>query len=189
MPLNDAFTTFPTLETPTLVLRQTRLSDAEAMFPIFSDDETMRFYGMMPHKIVEEAEDLVRAQHAWYANRQGIRWAITRKADDTLIGSCGFHNFDASFLRAEIGYELYKALWGQGIMGEALQAIIAFAFTQMDLNRIEAIVDGDNQRSKALLQRLGFTYEGCMRQRFHFHDQFWDEHWFSLLQQDHQPTQ
>ncbi len=184
MSIDAIFTTFPSLETEYLLLRQIQLSDAEAVFVTFSDEAVMEFYGEIPHRSVEESRDLIRRQHVWYARREGIRWGITCKGEDTVIGSCGFFKFDEEFQRAEIGYELARAFWRQGIMSEALRAIITFAFTEMGLGRIEAVVDDTNEPSKALLRSLGFSHEGTLRKRFFFRGRLWDEHYFGLHKEE-----
>lgn len=184
MSIDSAFTHFPVLETPNLILRRPRAEDAEAIFRILGDEQVVQYHGVLAHQTVEDSAELIEMMHYWYANRQGIRWMITRKDDDTVIGSCGFHRFDEEFRRAETGYELRRDLWRQGITFEAVRAILDYGFADMELNRIEAIVDEDNERSKQFLRKLGFTYEGCMRKRFWFRGQFWDEHFFGLLRED-----
>ncbi len=184
MSIDSIFTNFPRLETEHLLLLQIQFSDAEAVFVTFSDVAVMEFYGEIPHRSVEESRDLIRRQHEWYAQREGIRWGITRKGEDTVIGSCGFFKFDEDFQRAELGYELARASWRQGIMREALRAIITFAFAEMGLSRLEAVVDDTNEPSKALLRALGFSHEGTLRQRFFFRGRFWDEHYFGLLKEE-----
>jgi ribosomal-protein-alanine N-acetyltransferase len=186
MTIDTIFTSFPRLETERLILRQIQLSDAEAVFATFSDEAVMEFYGEMPHRSLEDSRALIRRQHDWYARREGIRWGITRKGEDRVIGSCGFFKFEDEFQRAEIGYELARAYWRQGIVSEALRAIITFAFREMPLRRIEAVVDDTNEPSKALLRKLGFAHEGTLRQRFFFRGRFWDEHYFGLLKEEWQ---
>lgn len=186
MTIDTIFTNFPRLETPHFILRQIQFSDAEAVFATFSDEAVMEFYGEIPHRSVEDSRDLIRRQHHWYAQREGIRWGITRKGEDRVIGSCGFHNFDEAFSRAETGYELGQAYWRQGIMSEALSAILTFGFTEIGLRRIEAVVDDTNERSKSFLRKLGFAHEGTLRQRFFFQGRFWDEHYFGLLKEEWQ---
>ena len=181
MNLDPAFDSFPRLETPRLILRQIQLADAEALFATFSDEAVMEFYGDLPHRTVEDSHELVRRQHEWYARREGIRWGITRKGEDVVIGSCGLFKFDEEARRAETGYELGRAYWRQGIMSEALGALLTFAFASLWLHRIEAVVDDANERSKGLLRSLGFVHEGTLRQRFFFRGRFWDEHYFGLL--------
>jgi ribosomal-protein-alanine N-acetyltransferase len=187
MSIDTIFTSFPVLETERLILRQIQLSDAESVYVTFSDEAVMEFYGEMPHRSVEESRDLIRRQQQWYARREGIRWGITRKGEDVVIGSCGFFHFDEEFQRAETGYELARAHWRQGMMSEALRAIISFGFAEMGLGRIEAVVDDTNEPSKALLRKLGFAHEGTLRQRFFFRGRFWDEHYFGLLKEEWQP--
>jgi ribosomal-protein-alanine N-acetyltransferase len=80
-----------------------------------------------------------------------------------------------------MGYELARAYWRQGIMREALGAIITYAFTQTALHRIEAVVNDANAPSLALLLNLGFTLEGTLRQRFYFADRYWDDVYLGLL--------
>jgi [ribosomal protein S5]-alanine N-acetyltransferase len=89
MPAEDVFTQFPRLETPRLVLRQIEPRDAEALFATYSDEAVIEFYGELPHRSVDDSHALIEQQQAWYANRAGIRWGITHKGEDTVIGSCG----------------------------------------------------------------------------------------------------
>ena len=178
-----AFTTFPALTTERLRLRQIEPRDAEALYAIYSDAETMRYYGE-PYQSREELELALSLRREDYAARRAIRWGIALAGDDTLIGSCGFHHFDEGHFRAETGYILNRAYWGQGIMTEALAAIISYGFGEMELHRIEAIIDIANERSKGALLKLGFQYEGNLRQRYRVGDRFEDEHYFGLLRDE-----
>jgi ribosomal-protein-alanine N-acetyltransferase len=69
-------------------------------------------------------------------------------------------------------------------MTETMSAILAYGFTELGLHRVEAIIDIANERSKGLLLKLGFTYEGNLRQRYYFRDRFEDEHYFGLLKDE-----
>jgi ribosomal-protein-alanine N-acetyltransferase len=181
MAIDAAFTHFPRLTTDRLVLRAIQPGDAEALFPIFSDADAMQYYGHLPHQSLADTQALIAQTQVRYVQRAALRWGITRAGDDRMIGSCGFHRFDDGFHRAETGYELQRAAWGQGIMAEAMTAILSFGFTELGLHRVEAIIDDANARSKGLLLKLGFTYEGALRERFHFGDRFEDEYFFGLL--------
>lgn len=186
MTIAAAFTTFAELETPRLRLRQTRPRDAEALFAIFADEAVTRYYGMLPHRTIDDAVALLQGYGERYAARQAIRWAIARPDDDTLIGVCGFHSFDQESRRAELGYALGRAYWRQGFASEVVRALLAFGFGVLELHRVEAIVLGDNEASKVVLRKTGFTYEGCLRQHFWFHDRYWDDHYFSLLRPEYE---
>ena len=177
------FTHFPTLTTARLQLRRMEPRDTEALYAIYADEETMRYYGE-PYQSREELDLALTLRQEDYAARRAIRWGIALKDSDILIGSCGFHHFDEGHFRAETGYILNRAYWGQGIMAEALTAIISYGFDEMGLRRIEAIIDIANERSKGVLLKLGFQYEGNLRQRYRIGDRFEDEHYFGLLRDE-----
>ena len=182
--IDAAFTHFPSLTTNHLVLRHIQPSDAEDLFATFSDEETMQFTGHGPYQLEDETRRFIEQIQTRYARREAIRWGITLKGENRVIGSCGFHDFDAGFHRAETGYELNRAFWNQGLMTEAMSAILAYGFTDLNLHRIEASIDMTNEASKALLLKLGFTYEGNLRQRYAFRGRFGDQHFFGLLQDE-----
>lgn len=188
MSIEAAFAHFPTLETPRLRLRQIRPTDSAALFAIFSDAEAMRYIGRPPHTEIEQTEAWLARIAGYYDERDSIRWGITRNDDDTIIGSISFHRFGAEYHRVETGYDLLPAYWGQGIMSEAMRAVLSYGFGTLNLHRIEAIIDDANARSKALLLRLGFTYEGCLRERFLEGDQMVDEHYYRLLTHEWQQS-
>lgn len=86
--------------------------------------------------------------------------------------------------RAEIGYALARAHWGHGYMGEALQALPGFAFTDLDLHRLEADIDPRNAASAAALARLGFIQEGLLRERWIVAGEISDSALYGLLRRD-----
>ena len=184
MTIDAAFTNFPTLSTNRLLLRQIVLGDAEGLFAIRSDEESMKFFGHEPHESLDETKDVIRQMEERYIRSTALPWCITLHGEDRLIGSCTFFHFDEGFHRTETGYELNRAFWGKGFMTEAMSAILTFAFSELGLHRVEAVIDIANDRSKGLLLKLGFTYEGNLRQRFPFRGQFLDEHYFGLLKDE-----
>lgn len=181
MPIPDIFAQFPVLSSPRLVLRQIVPDDAEAIFATFSDAEAMQHYGETIHQAVADSQELIRQQQHWYAARAGIRWGITQRGADEVIGSCGFYKFDDEARHAETGYELRRAYWRQGIMREALSTILAFGFQTLGLHRVEAVVNAGNDASRGLLLALGLAHEGTLRERFWWDGRLWDEWYFGLL--------
>ncbi len=184
MGIDDAFTHFPTLTTNRLQLRQLRSTDTEALFALRSDEVGMEFMGQEPHQSLEKTRRLIQRLQTTYEQREGLFWCITLKGDDTVIGSCTLFSFNFDFHYAETGYELHRAYWRQGITSEAMSAVLTYGFTELGLHRIEADVAPDNIRSKNLLLKLGFTFEGNLRQRYFFRGQFEDEHYFGLLKDE-----
>jgi [ribosomal protein S5]-alanine N-acetyltransferase len=180
----SAFDRFPVMETARLRLRAVRPGDVTAVFTLFSDPTVTRYYGMDPYKTVDQAAQRVSAIRQNYLKRRGIRWAITRQGDDTLIGTVGLMNWKPKFFSAALGYELAPAYWGQGMMTEALTAVLSYSFTLMALNRLEAYVVPQNAPSIALLQKLGFVNEGLMREYGYWGQTFHDLYLFALLKRE-----
>ncbi len=144
----------------------------------------MDFYGDEAHQSLAETQILIQQLQDAYTRREALHWGITLKSTQTFIGSCTFFFVDPGLHYVEIGYELHQAYWRQGIMTEALSAILTYGFTRLGLHRIEASMDARNAPSRSLLLMLGFTHEGILRQRFFFRDTFLDAHYFGLLKAD-----
>jgi len=156
------FATFPTIETQRLLLREITHADAPAIYHIFNDHETMRYYET-PYTSLEQAHDQVQLHKRRFREKVGIRWGIAFKhAPARLIGNCGF-NPRLYGNHADIGYVLAREHWRSGIMYEAVNAILPFGFEALELQRIEAWVFPDNTASARLAEKLGFTYEGLLR--------------------------
>ncbi|MCM3783451.1 GNAT family N-acetyltransferase [Neobacillus mesonae] len=155
---------FPVIETDRLLLRAMDHSDAEALFDYFSKDEVTMYYDLESFTQLEQAEGLIQNWNNRYERQEAIRWGITLKSSDLVIGTCGYHNLKKKHLKAEIGYELHPSYWGEGIMNEAVSAILAFGFKQMGFNRIEALVHCENVNSKRFLEKSSFLQEGILRE-------------------------
>lgn len=155
---------FPVLQTQRYILRQITHADAPELFKGLSDQVVIQYYGVSYHSM-----EGIRLQLEWYEsllrNQTGIWWAICNKeADAKLIGTCGFNNWKQEHKCTDMGYWLLPQAWNKGIMTECLPAIIQYAFTHLDIHRIEAVVESENTRSSHLLKKLGFTYEGTQRE-------------------------
>jgi [ribosomal protein S5]-alanine N-acetyltransferase len=181
MPLDAAFSSFPLLSTNRFHLRQIQPSDAEAFFQIKSDAEVTSSYGREPHRSLLDTKAWLQLVQDTYAQREGLLWAITHKTRDLPIGSCTYWHLDPESHCAEIGYELNRTAWGQGIMSEVLPTVISYGFKELGLNRIEATPLAKNARSSKVLLKLGFTHEGTMRQRVLFRGVYEDLMYFGLL--------
>ncbi len=155
--LRDAvFERFPVLETERLRLRESRPDDAEATLAVLSSEEVCRYYDLSPLALPSEAAALIAGRAAAFDRWERIRWALARREDDALIGSCGLSRWDEEAGQAELGYELSPAWQGRGLMREALSAVLTFGFQRMQLQQVEANVVPGNEPSLRLLRRLGF---------------------------------
>jgi ribosomal-protein-alanine N-acetyltransferase len=177
-------THFPSLETERLFLRNLTVEDTDFVFSHFSDPAVTRYLmDQPPLTEYDGAQEIIRFYQEPEADNRN-RWGIVRKADNQLIGTCGYHNWRQRDRRAEVGYDLSPACWGQGYMAEALRVVIPNGFTRMGLNRIEALVYTGNARSLQLLKKLNFQMEGTLRDYYYLNDMFHDHFLFSLLRRD-----
>ncbi|NBF10806.1 GNAT family N-acetyltransferase [Pseudomonas sp. Fl4BN1] len=156
---------FPVIDTPRLILRELSQADVPVLFAIHRDAETMQWFGTEPLTEYAQAEQLLALFASWrtLAN-PGVRWGIESKAGQGLLGTCGLFKWNRQWRSCAIGFELARSAQGQGLMAEALQAIVRWGFEQMALNRIEAQVHPQNLASLRLLERAGFVREGLARE-------------------------
>ncbi|MCX5977802.1 MAG: GNAT family protein, partial [Coprothermobacterota bacterium] len=152
---------YPRLETVRLVLRALRMEDADFILKEWGDSVvTYYMRDEDPLKTREQAEEMLRPLQTPEKMPPFRWWGIEIKTEGCLIGACGYFRWDKRHHRAEIGYDLWPDYWGQGLMLEALKALINFGFEKMDLNRVEATTHTENQRSQRVLTKLGFQKEG-----------------------------
>ncbi|MEK8032879.1 GNAT family protein [Ideonella sp. DXS29W] len=179
---------FPTLQTPRLILREIVADDADALFSIHGDADRMKWFGTDPLPDRDTALRLVDTFAGWrqMAN-PGTRWGIEVKGRPGLGGSCGLFAWNRSWRKCALGYELARELEGQGYMSEALRRVIEWGWAEMALNRIEAQVHPDNAGSMAVLVRLGFVQEGRLRQVGYWGGRFHDMYQYGLLREDWAP--
>ncbi|MEX1020162.1 MAG: GNAT family protein [Litorilinea sp.] len=173
------FDAFPEIETERLILREIMPEDGPALFAVFGDPAVTRYYDLETCTAMQQVQELIDFFDDSFELERAIRWGIERQHDGALLGTCGF-----SWLRryrGEISYELAPAYWRQGYMSEALEAILEFGFTDLELNRIEALVMVENQASAGVLSDLGFREEGLLRQHDYFKGAFHDMRQFALL--------
>ncbi|MCB9418626.1 MAG: GNAT family N-acetyltransferase [Ardenticatenaceae bacterium] len=178
------FDSFPVLNTERLILRQIQMNDAAALYACFADEEVTRFYNLPTFSRIEQAQGIIEHMLNSYGERRTIRWAITRREDGLFLGTCGFTGWKWHFFSGQIGYELSRPFWRQGVMTEALTAVIRLAFTQLNLNRVEALVMPGNTASLNLLKKLDFQNEGLLRQSGYWENKFHDLYMMALLKRD-----
>jgi len=157
---------FKNIETQRLILKNISSDDKDFIFSQFSDEVvTMYLFDEEPVTDMKEAEEIItfymkpepRSQH---------RWVLTRKTDGRKMGTCGFHCWDTTASKVEIGYDLKEEFWGNGYMQEAMKEIIAIAMDAMNIKEINACIYIENQRSIHLAENLGFVLSGSSYELF-----------------------
>jgi ribosomal-protein-alanine N-acetyltransferase len=182
MKFNDkVFDSFPVLETKRLILREIRPDDVNEVFDIRASEDVMRYFGKDTLKSIKEAEDLINLTTEGFKNKEGIRWGLTLKGTDKIIGSGGIWRILKPHLRGEIGYELSPEHWQKGFMTEAISEMIRFGFDQMNLHTVEANLDPANIASIKLLEKTGFIKEGHIKESYFQNGAFTDTAVYSII--------
>ena len=177
----------PIVTTARLRLRPFAAVDAATVVALAGDWEVARFLLHVPHPYPPELAVAWIASHAetWLAGG-GPTWAIARAADDELLGTVSLR-WTARHARAELGYWLGRAHWGQGYALEAAGAATAWAFEHLEVGRVHAQHLGGNHRSARTLRALGMQLEGVRRQHLRKGGVLHDVHDYGRLRADPWP--
>lgn len=144
----------PVIETQRLLLRAVDSADIGALKAIYGDPEVMRYASSPAFTHEGEYARTVASMHRYLVNDQAIEWGMVRKSSGAVVGLIGLHNFKER--QAEIGCLLARVDWGQGLMREAILAVMDFA-PGVGLARLDAEIDAGNARSEQLFAGLGFV--------------------------------
>ncbi len=154
--LNKYFTPFPILTTERLTLRQLLINDEEEIFTLRSDKEINKYLDRPLSNTIEDARNFINKVNENINKNHALYWAITLNNRNTFVGTICLYGFSDENDTCEIGYELLINFQGQGIMKEAVEKAIDFAFNNIKIQKIEAFLHKDNQRSINLLEQLMF---------------------------------
>ena len=160
----------PVLETARLRLSLPRLGDADALVAHLTRNHERLEPWSPPEapgaRTREGARRRIESMHAEYRAQTGVRFWLRRKGEPNgdFVGAASLTNIVFGAFRAcYLGYHLDGAAVGQGLMQEALEVVIGYAFDELRLHRIMANYLPTNERSGRLLRRLGFVVEGYAR--------------------------
>ena len=175
------------IETERLVLRRMTVADAlDAFDNWLSDPEVALYMQWDAQTDVEQAKQYIEKMFVGkYENNTFYRWAIALKTDNAVIGSVGFEIHSERDSVADVSYGLCKRFWNQGIMSEALTAVIDYAFREVGVNRIEAFHAAANPASGRVMQKTGMKLEGHARQKYRSHKGFEDCDLYAILRDDY----
>jgi ribosomal-protein-alanine N-acetyltransferase len=179
--LNPIFQPFPVLTTERLTLRQIRESDKHEMFYMRSNPSLMHFVPRPLAQNVDDAVALIGIITEGVAKNELINFAITITGEDKLIGMVGFHRIYKEHFRAEIGYMLHDAYHGKKVMEEAIHRAVRYAFDEMKLHSIEAVIAPENIPSIKLIEKCGFVKEAHFKDKEFVKGAFRDLLYFSKL--------
>lgn len=183
-PTSSLFAHLPTLETPRLLLRPLKLSDAEDMYAYASDPEVARHVLWDAHRSIRDTRAFLRWMLERYRLGMPGDFGIWHKGDQRLIGTAGFSDWKPEDGTAEIGYSLSRAYWGQDIATEALEALLAFCFGKLMLHRVEGQHTLENPASGRVMEKAGMQREGVHREKYYNKTKYVDTVSYAILQSD-----
>lgn len=174
MSFETSFQALPVLETERLVLRQITesVNDGRDSLEFINDYSVYRFWGLYdekndtngrrrPKKKIQTDYHYKTTMKEYKAGRE-LSWLMELKDTGRVIGEIVLYDFKLK-KQADIGYRISKRYWGQGFATEAGDAIVAFAFSDLELDRLQIRCFTDNPGSVRIAEKLGFQKEGLIR--------------------------
>ena len=146
-----------TLETERLILREWQDSDANDYFEIYSNSDVENAGA----KICESMNESLESIHHLIKSQES--WAIVLKENDKVIGSISLSDINRHDRYKEIEYIISMNYQNKGYATEAVKCLLKYAFTELDLLVVAVCHYSSNLKSKRVIEKCGFTYEGTLR--------------------------
>ncbi|MFK4085786.1 GNAT family N-acetyltransferase [Kribbella sp. NPDC020789] len=155
-----------TIESERLRLREFTPAGLDLLVELDSDPEVMRFLTGKATSRAEIADVVLPAILTTYADHPGLgTFAAEQKSDGAFVGWFGLQP-TATAGTVDVGYRLKRTAWGKGYATEGTRALIAHAFTELDLQRVIADTMAVNHRSRAVLRRSGLRFVRLWHEHF-----------------------
>lgn len=155
--IEQQFSSFPILITERLTLRQLTIDDQQPIFALRSDPVINKYLNRAPCNTKDDAINFIKAVNDNIEKSSSLYWAISLTETKTFVGTICLYDFSAENNICEIGFELMTAYQGKGLMKEAMEQVIEYAFNSLQFQKIVAYTHKDNQRSIKLLAGCKFV--------------------------------
>lgn len=166
------------IRTARLFLRPLSLFDSEALFPVFSDADTMRYWAHGPVETLDGMRESLKYNLAAEGEPPNA-FAICETESGPALGWVSLYAF--SHGNAGAGYILGEAARGKGYAREAMTALLDHAFGERRLHRIYLDIDPENSASIRLAQSMGFRWEGHFKESFFRDGVYFDSVFYAML--------
>jgi len=151
------------LETDRLFLRGLNAGDAEFILALLNEPSFLRFIGDKKVRTLQDAEQYIRNGPVASYERHGFGLCLVELKDThTPIGICGLLKRD-ELPDPDIGFAFLPDFWNKGFAFESAAAVMKDARERLNLNRILAITNQDNESSIKLLQKLSLHIERTIK--------------------------
>lgn len=177
------FSPFPIIETGRLLLRSLSMNDLEQLYSLRTNEKVYEHLNKAPDESIHATKAKIEEILDLQQKNDAIFWVITLKeTPENMIGNIGYWRINKVDYRAEVGYILHPDHWRKGIMKEALNAVLKYAFTKTEIHSIEANINPDNIASGSLLESCGFVKEAWHKENFYYDGVFYDSVIYSRLE-------
>lgn len=180
---SDWRTGLPTLTGSLVVLRELRVSDAEALCEALTTEEVARFISPPP-TTVEGFEKFIAWTHRQRALGQYVCFAVVPRGSDRPIGLFQVRALDPDFVSAEWGFAIAYEYWGTGVFADGATLVVDYAFETVGARRLEARAALKNGRGNGALQKIGAVQEAVLRRSFLRHGEYVDQALWTILADD-----
>lgn len=174
----------PTLETARLLLRPFTLTDAPEVQRLAGDRRVAEMTASMPHPYDDGVAETWIGSHPEGYEVGRVELAVTLRPIGTLVGAIGLfvaHEHE----RAELGFWIGVPYWNQGYCTEAAREVLRYGFGHLGLHRIQANHYARNPASGRVMQKIGMTREGYVRESVLRWDRREDLVLYGILRADH----
>lgn len=177
--------TFPNIKTKRLLLRQFNSDDALYVQDLAGHIDIASTTLRIPYPYKDGmAAEWIKTLAKKYTDDIEITLAVTFASDKTLVGAISLM-LNRKHDRAEMGYWIGKPYWNKGFGGEAAKAMLKYGFEKLGLHRINAHHFKRNQASGRILQKIGMSYEGCLRHHIKKWDKYEDIECYGILDEEY----
>jgi [ribosomal protein S5]-alanine N-acetyltransferase len=175
----------PNLETEHFNLRKINEDDIAAIFDYGSNPNVSKQVSWETHETLRDTSVFVEMILKGYAEGTKALWGLELKSTGKLVGTIDFVTIQERHRKAEIGYVLSEECWGKGYMTEAARRIISFGFEELQLERIQARCFVENEGSARVMEKVGMSFEGTMRNAMFAKGKFHDLKMFAIVSEDY----
>ena len=175
---------FENVESPRLIMRRIVASDKDVMYRIFSEHEIVKWAGCRILKDKSESIEHINSYEERYQASSQIAWGMELKETREMIGFVALSYIDRNHAYAWLGSSLLPEYNNMGFTTEANKAVINFAFTHTELNRIESQVYEKHTAMLRVNEKSGMIREAVIRENFNIDGKYENSIMYSIIKSD-----
>lgn len=175
---------FQTQTTARLKLQRISLSHCYDLFELYSNEEIIQFTDNEPHLRVAQTRRMIRNFEKGFQRGEQIFLGISLLNSEKIIGVIGLSHLNARHQFGVIHFLLAKPFWNQGLMTEAVGAMLRYAFFELKLQRLEGQVYTGNVVGCRVMEKSHFQREGLLRKNFFIQRKFEDSYLYGIIWTD-----